>query len=240
MKYADLRIHHAPGSLHPMHAFEMCHDDIERAALVHWNTVLDGTNGSPAVADRESTAGNGVRRSVETNTMVFRVRGDPEPFREKLESRAATVAYSLTPPSEGVFYCCVRDRVTEADRGYIDAFAQGTLVVVPPVEFAPNGTTELTLVGTPSDLDAAVTELPDGLRATVESIGPYRRRAGASAPRLTDRQREAVAAAVDRGYYDSPREGTVADVAADLGISPGTAAEHLRKAEATVMTRLVE
>ncbi|RMB25513.1 helix-turn-helix domain-containing protein [Haloplanus aerogenes] len=217
MKYARLRVHHDPDRLHPMHAFEMRHDDIERAALLHWNTVLD-----------------------ETNTMVFRVRGDPEPFRAKLDARAATVAYSLTEAVDGVFYCCVRDRVTEADRGYIDAFARGTLVVVPPVAFEPDGTTTVTLVGTPADIDAAVSELPAGLRATVESVGPYRRRAGSSTPRLTDRQREAVAVAVDCGYYDSPREGTVADVAADLDISPGTAAEHLRKAEETVMGRLVE
>lgn len=215
MKYARLRVHHEPEQRHPMHAFEMRHEDIERAALVHWNTVLD-----------------------ETNTMVFRVRGDPEPFRAKLDARAATVAYSLTDPVDGVFYCCVRDRVTEADRNYVEAFARGTLVVVPPVEFNSDGTTTVTLVGTPADLEAATAALPEGLRATVESVGPYRRRGGASTPHLTDRQREAVAAAVDCGYYDSPREGTVADVAAELDISSGTAAEHLRKAEATVMGRV--
>lgn len=36
-------------------------------------------------------------------------------------------------------------------------------------------------------------------------------------------------------YYESPRDCTVADVAAALDIAPGTAAEHLRKAEATIM-----
>ncbi|WP_338739665.1 helix-turn-helix domain-containing protein [Haloplanus salilacus] len=217
MKYVDLCIHHEPETLHPMHAFEMNHEGIERASLHHWNTVLDGTN-----------------------TMVFRVRGDPDPFRAKLDSRDATVAYSLSEAVDGVFYCCVRDHATDADRDYIEAFARGTLVVVPPVSFNPDGTTELTLVGTPADVDAAVEGLPDGLRATVRSVGPYRRRAGPTTPRLTDRQREAVAAAVDCGYYDSPRRGSVADVAAELGVSSGTAAEHLRKAEAAVMGALVE
>ncbi|WP_251343367.1 helix-turn-helix domain-containing protein [Haloplanus halophilus] len=216
MKYARLRIHHDPDSLHPMHAFEMAHDRIESAELLHWNTVLDGTN-----------------------TFVFRIRGDPEPFRAKLESREVTVDYSLTPAVEGAFYCCVRDRVTSADEGYIDAFARGTLVVIPPIRFAPDGTTALTVVGTPTDVEAAVEGLPDGLRATVRSVGPYRRRVGEPSARLTDRQREAVAAAVACGYYDSPREGSVADVAAALDVAPGTAAEHLRKAEATVMESVV-
>jgi predicted DNA binding protein len=217
MKYVDLRIHHEAGSLHPMHAFEMRHDAIERAALLHWNTVLDGTN-----------------------TMVFRVRGDPEPFRAKLDARAATVAYGLTETVDGTFYCYVRDHATDADRNYIEAVARGTLVVVPPVVFNPDGTTDLTLVGTPVDVDAAVSGLPDGLRATVRSVGPYRRRAEADDARLTDRQRAAVAAAVDCGYYDSPRAGTVGDVADALDVATGTAAEHLRKAEARVMARLVE
>ena len=111
---------------------------------------------------------------------------------------------------------------------------------MPPVVFNPDGTTDLTLVGTPVDVDAAVSGLPDGLRATVRSVGPYRRRAAADDARLTDRQRAAVAAAVDCRYYDSPRAGTVGDVADALAVAPGTAAEHLRKAEARVMARLVE
>ncbi|WP_436928775.1 helix-turn-helix domain-containing protein [Halosimplex halobium] len=49
---------------------------------------------------------------------------------------------------------------------------------------------------------------------------------------LTDRQREAVAAANRLGYYETPRTATHADVAAELGCSPQTAGEHLRRAEA--------
>lgn len=217
MKYARLRIHHDPDTLHPMHAFEMEHERIEHAELRHWNTVLD-----------------------DTNTFVFRVRGDPEPFRAKLESRAAVLSYSLTPVVNGAFYCCVRERATETDAGYIDAFARGTLVLVPPITFNPDGTTDLTLVGTSADVNGAVDNLPEGMRATLRSIGPYRRRAGTAESQLTDRQRTAVAVAIDHGYYDSPRDCTVADVAAALDIAPGTAAEHLRKAEATVMRHALD
>ena len=150
MKYARLRVAHDADRRHPMHAFEMRHDDIERATLCHWNAVLDGTN-----------------------AMVFRVRGDPDPFRAKLDARTATVAYALTEAVDGVFYCCVRDRATDADRRYIDAFARGTLVVVPPVAFEPDGTTRLTVVGTASDIEAAVESLP-----ARTAVGPGRRLRG--------------------------------------------------------------
>lgn len=212
VKYAQLRIDHTEDTLHPMHAFEMNHEQIEHAELRHWNMTFDDTNG-----------------------FVFRIRGDPDPFRAKLESRAATVSYSLTPASDGVFYCCVRERATETDEGYIDAFARGTLVVIPPITFNPDGTSELTVVGTPADVRSAVEDLPDGIRATVRSIGPYRRWAGSAESRLTDRQRTVVTAALDRGYYNSPRECTTSDVAATVDIAPGTVAEHLRKAESTVL-----
>ncbi|SDY41647.1 helix-turn-helix domain-containing protein [Halopenitus persicus] len=231
MRYARVRIRHDPGTRHPMHAFEMAHDRIERAELRYWNAVLDGTN-----------------------AFVFRVVGDPEPFRAKLEARESTIDYALTPATNGVFHCCVRDEATPADESYIAAFARGTLVVVPPIRFNPDGTTDLTLVGTAADVAAAVEDLPEGLSATVRSVGPYERYADPAtaglmepdaavsaeqAAALTKRQRAAVAAAVEHGYYDSPRAGAVSDVADELGVSTGTAAEHLRKAEATVMGRLV-
>jgi len=91
MKYARLRIDHAEEAVHPMHAFEMRHDRIEWAELLHWNVSFD-----------------------ETNTQVFRVRGAPDPFRAKLEERDATEAYSVTEAVDGIFYCCVRDRLTDA------------------------------------------------------------------------------------------------------------------------------
>lgn len=216
MKYLRLCVRHDDETVHPMHAFEMRHEAIEWAELVHWNAVVG-----------------------ETNTQVFRVRGEPAVFRTKLAERDATEAYSVTEAVDGVFHCCVRDRVTAADRRYLDAFARGTLVVVPPIAFNPDGTTDLTVVGTPTDVADAVEDLPDGMSATVRSVGPYRRHAASAGARLTDRQRRAVSVAVEHGYYDSPRGCTVAEVAAVLDVAPGTAAEHLRKAESTVMRHAV-
>ena len=57
---------------------------------------------------------------------------------------------------------------------------------------------------------------------------------------MTDRQLEAVATAVEIGYYAVPREAGLADVAAALGCAESTASNLLRKAEASVMGRLVD
>ena len=46
---------------------------------------------------------------------------------------------------------------------------------------------------------------------------------------LTDKQREALVLAYERGYYDSPREADRAAVAAELGISRQALASRLRR-----------
>jgi predicted DNA binding protein len=52
---------------------------------------------------------------------------------------------------------------------------------------------------------------------------------------LTDKQAAALAAAIDIGYFDTPRRASAEDLAAKLGVSPSTAVEHLRKAEKKVL-----
>jgi hypothetical protein len=53
---------------------------------------------------------------------------------------------------------------------------------------------------------------------------------------LTDRQREALRIAYERGYFDIPRQAALEDVAMELDISPSSASERLRRAQ----TQLIE
>ncbi len=52
---------------------------------------------------------------------------------------------------------------------------------------------------------------------------------------VTDRQQEVLLAALERGYYATPRETTLTDVASDLGISKATCSELLHRAEGSVI-----
>lgn len=53
---------------------------------------------------------------------------------------------------------------------------------------------------------------------------------------LTDRQQRVLAAAVELGYYDTPRQCTQADLADHLGIAKSTCSETLHRAEARIIT----
>lgn len=57
---------------------------------------------------------------------------------------------------------------------------------------------------------------------------------------LTDRQREVIEAAADRGYYDTPRGCTLTELAAELGIGKGTASRILHRAEGRIVSRFLE
>lgn len=57
---------------------------------------------------------------------------------------------------------------------------------------------------------------------------------------LTDRQREVLTTAYERGYYDQPRRVTGEELAAELDISPSTFAQHVRAAERNLLTLLTD
>lgn len=54
---------------------------------------------------------------------------------------------------------------------------------------------------------------------------------------LTDRQQEVLERAFRAGYYEVPRDCTLAAVAEDLGVDTSTASEILRRAEARLVER---
>lgn len=54
---------------------------------------------------------------------------------------------------------------------------------------------------------------------------------------LSERQREVMELARERGYYEWPRETNASELADELGVSKTTFLEHLRKAESKVIGR---
>lgn len=52
---------------------------------------------------------------------------------------------------------------------------------------------------------------------------------------LTERQQEVVEAAIQRGYYDTPRTSSLTELADDLGMAKSTVSETLHRAEETIV-----
>ncbi|TKX51939.1 DNA-binding protein, partial [Halorubrum sp. SP3] len=94
------------------------------------------------------------------------------------------------------------------------------VVVVPPIDFRPDGVARLTVLGDQGPLRDALAGLPDRIDSEVLRIGEYDWRQHLFDPELTDRQFDALAAAVECGYYESPRAASVEDVADRIDAAP--------------------
>ena len=214
MKYLRLTLAHSATTIHPMHRFANEHDAVEAYRMLHWNVASDGPN-----------------------TLLFYVEGEREAYVDALVDLDSVVDYTVTPVDDDAFYVYVDDVGDGVGQQLVDAVSQGSLVLASPLEYLDDGRVQFTLVGESADLRAAVDAIPDDIRVELDRAGEYDD--GPAVDGLTDRQRAALDAAVDVGYYEVPREGSVEDVAERLDCSPGTASEHLRKAEATLASEAV-
>lgn len=215
VKYLDATLDLPPALQHPMERFLRGSDAVRREELLAWNT-------SPE----------------DVEYALFFVEGDREAYRDRIRDVESVREVTLTPIDRDSFYSYVCQETREEEEAWRRAFARRNLVVVPPLSYDERGV-RITVVGASADLQALLDDLPGGIDVTVHEVGDYDRRHATVAGGLTDRQLEAVAAAVDVGYYAVPRGGSLADVAAELDCAESTASNHLRKAESRVMGRIV-
>jgi hypothetical protein len=82
-----------------------------------------------------------------------------------------------------------------------------------------------------SDFRNVLTELShEGIETKIVDISSMERRA-----ELTGRQREIVATAVAKGYFEFPRKLSLTDLSEIVGVKPSTLSEILRSAERRIM-----
>lgn len=207
MKSLRAAIAFSEGAIHPEHALVCESPDLERQ-VIYGGHAEDGIE-----------------------TVLSYVEGNPGTYVAALEEKLDVEEYDVTPAEDG-FYLYERQELGEGGEAVLSAFSHETVVLVPPIEFRSDRTMRLTLVGHPADLQATIEALPEGMNATVLEIGAH---PSASVGDLTDRQREALTAAWEAGYYDVPRGGGIEAVAEDLGCAVSTASELLRRAESRLV-----
>lgn len=111
-------------------------------------------------------------------------------------------------------------------------FVESTTLTVEFPVVVRDGWYEFDLTGTRAELD--------GFRDALDAGGqPYELRSvvgtSASGGLLTDRQREVLETALLMGYFEVPRECTLAELSDSLGIDPSTASTVLRRGESRIV-----
>ncbi|MFC3478998.1 helix-turn-helix domain-containing protein [Halobacterium litoreum] len=217
MKHVRVTVAFPPAYRHPMHQFAVERDDVSDYRIVEWYPVGDGST-----------------------TLLLQFSGDADAYRERIATVDSVEAHHVADgPGDSVFVYAKDTQADASGQAATDFFVPG-IAVVPPVAFNDDGTVTAALVGPGEDVQAGLSALPDEMDVTVESVTAYRGHATGLGASLTDAQLEAVAAAVECGYYEPTRSGSVAEVGEKLGCSGSAAAERLRRAEAGVMAAVAE
>lgn len=212
MRRLELTLDVPESMRHPMQEFISESDDIESSRLVSGNVLDDGTA-----------------------RFVFYVEGDRTAYRAGIESVDDIKSYEITPDGTASFYSMVVRERREGDRQLREILEGMGAVIISPVTFTSQGTVRAVILGDPDVLRATLNDVPGDVTVRIDRFEGFCPPGSIRAANITDRQREAVEIAVDAGYYDVPREGSLADVADGLGCTSSTASNHLRKAESKVM-----
>ncbi|WP_152042587.1 helix-turn-helix domain-containing protein [Salinigranum salinum] len=202
--------------IHPMYDVWTNAPFVERATALQWNFTGDALG------------------------ILHYAVGDADAFEARVATIPEVVDHEVVRAGDDAFYAYVRDATTEALGDLFGPITRGGLIVVPPIRYHADGTVSVSLFGPDAEVQAAVESLPDPVDVSIEAVGGLRTVAATVETHLTERQREALAAAVDLGYYEIPREATHEDVAGAIDCAPSTAAEHLRKAESRLVSSVFE
>lgn len=168
---------------------------------------------------------------LETTTLSW-FDADPAAVERLLERVDTVIEFHLVA-GDGGSYAFTDRESTEFDSAVLSRIAESQLVFVPPLSFHENGEIRVEVVGEQSRLAAFFDAVRGLIDIRLEAVHSFDRHGQAAT--VTDRQRQALSAAADVGYYELPRTGSVADVASELGCAHSTAGELLRKAEISVV-----
>ncbi|MFA9417503.1 helix-turn-helix domain-containing protein [Natrinema sp. HArc-T2] len=212
MKRVQFAVTYPDRFVHPLQRRLMESTPLARAELLMWSPTDDATT-------------------------LFWCDGDRAATEQLVAGLDSLLVHTAVDVSDGT---CVflRQADYEFAPAILETIADAAVIFLPPVIFLETGEVQFEAVGEPAALSTFYENLSELGAVTVEQVHEFERRSTPSA--LTDRQRAALEAAVSVGYYEVPRDGTVADVAGILECASSTAGELLRKAERAVVTGFLE
>lgn len=167
--------------------------------------------------------------------------GDPNAYEDEIAAWDHLKLYELVPGPGDSFFTYTHTDITEPDAWVRDVSRESGAFYDRAEYPTTEGEVRTNFIGDHSALQSVM----DTFRTeviTVERLQAYGVTSSGSGVRttLTARQQEAVEAACESGYYDVPRTGSMADIAARLDCTKATASEILRRAESSAMKSLAE
>lgn len=216
MRHVKLTIRAPEGTVHPVFDLITRTESIDRVYGLHWNFS-------------ESRLG-----------ILHYVKGDFDTYVAELESIPSVLNYDTVRVDDDRFYVYHRCVVSGGARDLFKTFTEGTLLMVPPIEFGEDGSATFSLFGDGAEVQTAIDSVPETVAVDVHEVSGMADTPEVTGATLTARQQQAVEAAITLGYYEIPREASYEDIAEAMGCAPSTAAEHVRKAERKLVRSVLD
>jgi hypothetical protein len=172
--------------------------------------------------------------------ILHHITGDADAFEQQLLDTPEVLGYEIERTGDDEFYVYTRDETTKPLRDLFGRVAKGGIIIVPPIVYRTDGAVMLSLFGPDAAVQSAVEDVPGPVGLQVDAVTGLQSTGVTAETRLSTRQREALVAALELGYYEVPREASHEAVAEAIDCAPSTAAEHLRKAESNLIHAVID
>ncbi len=173
--------------------------------------------------------------------MLYEMTGSTEAIDESMALAGGKVIGYDTVGTDEARQLQVHYHPNDTIRSLFDLHRSYATHLEYPLEFVRTDRSSLriALLGPESELQAQITETREAIDVTIERVSSYEPAASRKFGTLTERQREVLRTAVEKGYYDVPRRVTYEDIAIDLDCSAGAVGQHLRRIESELLTGVV-
>ncbi|WP_335998785.1 helix-turn-helix domain-containing protein [Halorientalis halophila] len=213
MRYAEIVVNKLEPTS-PTEELLAASEDVTREQLHHLDLLDDGTA-----------------------TTLYEMSGDVDRVREIAADDDALIDYQISEGEERITVYAhfePTDTLTEL----LELVRTHELILDMPLEYTDRGDVRALVIGQADTFQDVLARIPDTIDVELERIGDYRPESERLFAQLTQRQQETLLAALEIGYYETPRQASQRDVADYLDRSDGTVGEHLRKVESAVLSAI--
>ncbi|MFB6141736.1 MAG: helix-turn-helix domain-containing protein [Halorientalis sp.] len=215
MQEFDVVLRAEDGSYNPIDDAIIDHPRLSREAAQHFDLMSDGTS-----------------------VLLYHIVGDADELESLLAAEPSALSYDVFAVEDDGLRAHVHIARNTVFTALIHLVEEYDLIIDPPIDIDDDGGLHMSVAGNVEDIREAAMQRPESIEIRLEeSEGRSTNRVDVSAL-LTDRQQEVLALAIEKGYYEIPREATNEDIAADLDCSTSTVGEHLRKIESRIISEL--
>ena len=211
--------------------------------------TLDPPEGAFPGVDSTLAGTEGITRDAVVNlewmddgslSALYRIAtDDPETVAEALDGDDTVRKYELLEMDGEWLYAFVHADRSELMGELLDIADEYTLLVDGPYQWTEAGV-RITVAGRMEDIQRAHARASEHFDLTIDWLGQYEPGHSGPLAQLTDRQREALEAAYELGFYRSPRDTNYEEIAARLDCGPSAANDLLRRAESALVAAVLD